>query len=100
MVCYTTSDASMFQTPAISNYMFSSTHTTIPLQVISVRQRPFIKSICNTIGPVSHINLAQNNVQLPTLLLSPYLNTDSLFIHGFPSFIQRSSSKQPSAHSL
>jgi len=50
MVYYTTLDASMFQTPAISDYMFSSTHMTIPLQVILVRQRPFIKSICNTIG--------------------------------------------------
>src|SRR5882724_8953730 len=28
MVYYTTSDASIFQTLAISNYMFSSTHTT------------------------------------------------------------------------
>src|SRR5882724_3323562 len=41
--------------------------------------------------PVSHINLARNNVQLPTLHLSPYLNTDSLFIQGFPSIIQQSS---------
>src|SRR5882724_8239031 len=40
---------------------------------------------------VSHINLAWNNVQLPTPHLSPYLNTDSLFIQGFPSIIQRSS---------
>src|SRR5882724_3914196 len=51
MVYYATLDASMFQTPAISDYMFSSTCTSIPLQVISVRQRPFIKSACNTIGP-------------------------------------------------
>jgi len=51
MVYSTTSDASMFRTPAISDYVFSSTHTTIPLQVISVRQRPFIKSAFNTIGP-------------------------------------------------
>src|SRR5882724_6492255 len=50
MVYYATSDASMFQTLEISDYMFSSTHTTIPLQVISVRQRPFFKSTCNTIG--------------------------------------------------
>src|SRR5882724_10882981 len=50
MVYYATSDASMFQTPAISDYMFSSTRTTIPLQVILVRQRPFIKSVCNTTG--------------------------------------------------
>src|SRR5882724_4648477 len=50
MVYYTTSDASMFQTPAISDYMFSSTRMTTPLQVILVRRRPFIKSICNTIG--------------------------------------------------
>ena len=35
--------------------------------------------------PVSRINLARNNVQLPTPHLSPYLNTDSLFAHGFPS---------------
>ena len=51
MVYYATSDASMFQTLAISNYVFSSTCMTIPLQVISVRQRLFIKSACNTIGP-------------------------------------------------
>src|SRR5882724_2894737 len=51
MVYYATLDASMFQTPAISDYVFSHTHTTILLQVISVRQRPFIKSACNTIGP-------------------------------------------------
>src|SRR5882724_74663 len=50
MVYFATSDTSMFQTPAISDYVFSSTHMTIPLQVISVRQRPFIKSTCNTIG--------------------------------------------------
>src|SRR5882724_6266642 len=50
MVYYATSDASMFQTLAISNYVFSSTHMTIPLQVISVRQIPLIKSVCNTIG--------------------------------------------------
>src|SRR5882724_11157396 len=37
---------------------------------------------------ISCINLARNNVQLPTPLLSPYLNTDTLFVHGFPSFIQ------------
>src|SRR5882724_9971793 len=36
MVYYATLDTSMFQTPEISDYMFSSTHTTIPLQVISV----------------------------------------------------------------
>src|SRR5882724_3700493 len=54
MVYSATSDASMFRTPAISNYMFSSTHMTIPLQVISVRQRLFIKSVCNTIGPDFH----------------------------------------------
>src|SRR5882724_6435607 len=51
MVYYATSDASMFQIPAISDYVFSSTHTTIHLQAISVRQRLFIKSACNTIGP-------------------------------------------------
>src|SRR5882724_1201538 len=51
MVYSATSDASMFQTLAFSNYVFSSTCTTIPLQVILVRQRPFIKSACNIIGP-------------------------------------------------
>src|SRR5882724_11188798 len=51
MVYYATSDASMFQTPAISDYVFFSTCTTTPLQVISVRQRPYIKSVCNIIGP-------------------------------------------------
>ena len=34
---------------------------------------------------LSRINLARNNVQLPTPHLSPYLNTDSPFAHGFPS---------------
>jgi len=49
LLCH--SDTSMFWTPAISDYVFSSTHMTIPWQVILVRRRPFIKSICNTIGP-------------------------------------------------
>jgi len=51
MVYYATSDASMFRTLAISNYVFFSTCMTTPLQVISVRRRPYIKSTCNTIGP-------------------------------------------------
>src|SRR5882724_3207646 len=34
MVYYATSDAFMFQTQAISDYVFFSTHTTTPLQVI------------------------------------------------------------------
>src|SRR5882724_9705033 len=51
MVYYATSDASMFRILAISDYVFFSTRMTIPLQVISVRQRLFIKSVCNTIGP-------------------------------------------------
>src|SRR5882724_9697782 len=51
MVYYATSDASMFRTPAISDYVFFSTRTTTLLQVISVRRRPYIKSVCNTIGP-------------------------------------------------
>src|SRR5882724_4612719 len=42
--------------------MFSSTCTTIPLQVISVRQRPFIKSVCNTIGP--YFSLCQGLLQI------------------------------------
>src|SRR5882724_10603244 len=43
----------------------------------------------NIIGySVSCINLAWNYIQLPTLHLSPYLNTNSLFIPGFPSFVQ------------
>src|SRR5882724_5424326 len=50
MVYHATSDTSMFRTLAISDYVFSSTHTTILLQVILVRQRAFIKSVCNTIG--------------------------------------------------
>jgi len=32
----------MFRTPAISDYVFFSTRTTTPLQVISVRRRPYI----------------------------------------------------------
>jgi len=37
-----TSDASMFRTLAISDYVFFSTRTTTPLQVILVRRRPYI----------------------------------------------------------
>jgi len=51
MVYYATLDTSMFRTQAISDYVFFSTRTTTPLQVISVRRRPYIKSVCNTIGP-------------------------------------------------
>src|SRR5882724_2000219 len=51
MVYYATSDASMFRILEISDYVFFSTCTTIPLQVIPVRRRPFINSVCNTIGP-------------------------------------------------
>src|SRR5882724_4290382 len=51
MVYYATLDASMFLTPAISDYVFFSTRMTTPLQVISVRRRPYTKSVCNTIGP-------------------------------------------------
>src|SRR5882672_5662324 len=51
MVYYTTSDASMFRIPAISNSVFFSTCTTTPLQVTLVRQRLFTKSACTTIGP-------------------------------------------------
>jgi len=40
MVYYPTLDASMFQIPEISNYVFFSTRTTTPFQVISVRRRP------------------------------------------------------------
>src|SRR5882724_8059374 len=46
MVYYATSDASMFRILSISDYVFFSTRTTTPLQVISVRRRPFIKSVC------------------------------------------------------
>src|SRR5882724_9037905 len=35
---------------------------------------------------VSHINLAWNYIQLPTPCLSSYLNTNSLFVYGFPIF--------------
>jgi len=38
---------------------------------------------------------------LLTLLLIPiFYNTGLLLVHGFPSFVQQSSSEQPSAHSL
>src|SRR5467141_1885107 len=50
MVYYATSDASMFQIPAISDPVFFSTHMTTPLQVTLVRQRLFTKSVCTTIG--------------------------------------------------
>src|SRR5882672_8288889 len=46
-------DVSMFQIPGISDSVFSSTRTTIPLQDISVRQRLFTKSECTTTGPDS-----------------------------------------------
>ena len=44
MVYYTTLNASMFWTPAISDSVFSSTHMTIPLQDILVRWRHSTKS--------------------------------------------------------
>ena len=50
MVYYRTMDASMFQILETSNSMFFNTHTTTPLQDISVRQRHSTKSTCTTIG--------------------------------------------------
>jgi len=50
LMVYYTLRHSMFWTLAISDYMFSSTHTTIPLQVILVRQRPSSSPYANTIG--------------------------------------------------
>src|SRR5882672_11064657 len=46
-------DVSMFRIPGISDSVFSSTRTTIPLQDISVRRRLFTKSECTTTGPDS-----------------------------------------------
>src|SRR5882672_1380954 len=46
-------DVSMFRIPEISDSVFSSTRTTIPLQDISVRRRLFTKSECTTTGPDS-----------------------------------------------
>src|SRR5882724_1588294 len=43
-------DASMSRTLAIFNYVFFNIHMIIPLQVISVRQKHFIKSECNITG--------------------------------------------------
>src|SRR5882672_10657058 len=50
MVYFATSDASMSQTLAISDFVFFNTHTITPLQDISVRQRLFTKSTCTTTG--------------------------------------------------
>src|SRR5467141_1200248 len=50
MVYYATSDAFTFRILAISDYVFFNTRMTTPLQVISVRQRLFTKSICTTTG--------------------------------------------------
>src|SRR5882724_4346036 len=79
-------------------------HTTLNSQRAGYQEEFTLLDPSGPATPVIHlvscINLAQNYVQLLTPLLSPYLNTDSLFIHGFPSFIQQSSSEQPSAHSL
>src|SRR5882724_11697497 len=71
--------------------------TQLPLQAYSC-QPSWLLFSKKCLPPLSHINLAWNYVQLLTPHLSPYLNTDSLFIYG--SFIQQSSFKQPSAHSL
>src|SRR5882724_6138157 len=74
MVYYATSDASMFRTPAISNYMYSSTCMAIHLQVILVRQRPFIKSACNTIGP-DFQSMSKTTANLAPLVPTPNLCT-------------------------
>src|SRR5882724_9009161 len=49
-VYFATLDASMSQTLAISDYVFFNIHMIIPLQVISVRRRHFIKSKCTITG--------------------------------------------------
>src|SRR6266481_5884234 len=48
---YATEDESMSRILTIYDYMFSNTHTTIHLQVITVKPRPFIKSASITTGP-------------------------------------------------
>ena len=53
MVYYDILDAYMSQKPGIPgiyNYMFFSTHTTIPLQDTLARRRPFMPYICITTG--------------------------------------------------
>jgi len=50
MVYYTTSDTSMFQILAIFDLCSPGLTQPSPLQVILLRQRPFIKSACNTFG--------------------------------------------------
>src|SRR5882672_1526680 len=50
MVYFATSDASMSQTLAISDFVFFDTHMITPLQDISVRRRLFTKSTCTTTG--------------------------------------------------
>ena len=44
-------DTYMFLTQAIFDYVFSSTHTIIPLQAITAKQRHFMQSKGNTTGP-------------------------------------------------
>src|SRR5882724_6966297 len=51
MVYFANSDASMSRTLAISDYVSFNIHMIIPLQVVSVRQRHFIKSECTITGP-------------------------------------------------
>jgi len=51
MIYSGTPDRSTFQTPEVFDSVFSNTHTTIPLQDISVRQRHYIKFGCITTGP-------------------------------------------------
>src|SRR5882724_12890073 len=74
----------------LSHIMSSSVHAQQELQP-NVNDPTCLTQMSKSViagMPISHINLARNNVQLPTLHLSPYLNTYYLFIHGFPSFIQ------------
>ena len=50
MVYYDIPDAYMSQKPGIYNYVFFSTHTTIPLQDTLARRRPFTPYVCITTG--------------------------------------------------
>src|SRR5882724_4661675 len=50
MVYYGTLDKSTFWIPEVFDSVFYNTHTTIPLQDISVRRRHYIKFGCTTIG--------------------------------------------------
>ena len=77
MAYYRTLDVSMFHIPETSDSMFSSTHTTTPLQEISVRQRHSTKSTCITIGP-EFLPMSKTTASHVPLVPTPNLCTINL----------------------